>query len=161
MLITLDEEEGVMRFARCLAACAAIATGLLLAASPAGAADICLGSAYGKLTPEQQRGLEAEVRKRGGLKTFDKIVVCDVAALQKDAKSEQGKARKKDPAQAKSCVSRCETLIGAIKVACPLVSVPGVSLLCGPISDTGIAACKADCERRYGPAPAATPAPKK
>ena len=42
-----------MRIARCLAACAAVATGLLLAASPAVAVDICLGSAYGKLTPEQ------------------------------------------------------------------------------------------------------------
>jgi hypothetical protein len=111
--------------------------------SAATAATLCVGKAYAGISVEQRNQLEAELRKKGGLKRGDQLAPCDPQTI---STTRSASKRKADPKQANSCKNECDTVSGVAEVVCLIPALAAACVIVKPALKT---VCPAACEAQH------------
>jgi hypothetical protein len=113
--------------------------------SAATAANLCVGKDYASISVEQRGQLEAELRKKGGLKPGDQLAPCDPQTISA-TRSRSASKQKADPKQANSCKNECDAVSGAAEVVCLIPALAAACLVVKPALKT---VCPAACQAQH------------
>jgi hypothetical protein len=122
-----------------------IAIAMIGLVSPSGAtaATLCVGKDYAGISVQQRSQLEAELKKKGGLKSGDQLAPCDPQTI---GVTRSASKKKADPKQANSCKKECDAVSGAADVVCLIPALAAACIIVKPALKT---VCPAACDAQH------------